>query len=327
MRHILLIIAIMFASKSLLAQTSEAQKNSRDTLLIIEKNPAKGFFSDYILFIPKGTKLNSKTFLLVEPNNTGKLSDSIEVHKQYAVSLASESSVGNNISSELHIPLLVPVFPRPASKPLTYSHALDRDVMLEKSSDLKRLDLQLLAMIEDSRAILKTMDIEVEDKIFMSGFSASGTFVNRFSFLHPQKIQALAIGGFNGELILPQKSIREIKVNYPIGINDFEKLFKQKFDIEAYKTIPQYIYMGELDDNDAVQFDDAYNKKEREIINEHIASTVQKRYVACQNIYSMAGINATFKTYDKVGHWTTSNMNLDVIRFFLEQMKSIEKTK
>lgn len=327
MRHILFIIAIMFASKSLLAQTSEAQKISRDTLLIIEKNPAKGFFNDYILFIPKGTKLNGKTFLLVEPNNTGKLSDSIEIHKQYAVSLASESSVGNNISTELRIPLLVPVFPRPASKPLTYSHALDRDVMFEKSSDLKRLDLQLLAMIEDSRAVLKTLGVEVEDKIFMSGFSASGTFVNRFSFLHPDKIQALAIGGFNGELILPQKSINGFKINYPIGTNDFEKLFNQKFDLDAYKAIPQYIYMGELDDNDAVQFDDAYNIKERKLINENLAPTVQKRYIACKEIYLSSNINAAFKTYEKVGHWTTSNMNLDVIRFFLSQMKSIEKSQ
>lgn len=327
MRHILLIIAIMFASKSLLAQTSQAQKIITDSLLIIEKNPAKGFFNDYILFIPKGTKLNGKTFLLVEPNNTGKLSDSIEIHMQYAVSLASESSVGNNISTELCIPLLVPVFPRPASKPLTYSHALDKDVMLEKSSDLKRLDLQLLAMIEDSRAVLKTLGVEVEEKIFMSGFSASGTFVNRFSFLHPDKIQALAIGGFNGELILPQKSINGIKINYPIGTNDFEKMFKQKFDIDAYKAIPQYIYMGELDDNDAVQFDDAYNKKERKLINQNLAPTVQKRYIACKEIYLSSNINSDFKTYEKVGHWTTSNMNLDVIRFFLAQMRSLEKSQ
>jgi hypothetical protein len=325
MRHILFIIAIKFASKSLLAQVSQTQKFSKDSVLIIEKSPAKGFFNDYILFIPKGTKLNGKTFLLVEPNNTGKLSDSIEIHKQHAVSLASVSSVGNNISTELRIPLLVPVFPRPASKPLTYSHALDRDVMLEKSADLKRLDLQLLAMIEDSRAVLKKMGVEVEEKIFMSGFSASGTFVNRFSFLHPDKIQALAIGGFNGELILPQKSINGIKVNYPIGVNDFEKLFNQKFDLDAYKAIPQYIYMGELDDNDAVQFDDAYNKKERKLINENLAPTVQKRHIACQEIYLISKINAAFKTYEKVGHWTTSNMNLDVIRFFLSQMKSSEK--
>lgn len=323
MRYIIIITIslLSFACNNLFAQNSQIEIFEKDSLIVIEKNPTKGFFNDYVLFIPKGAKLESKTFLLVEPNNTGKLSDSIEVHKKYAIDLASVSSVGNNISTELRIPFLVPVFPRPSLKPLTYTHALDRDVMLEKSNELKRLDLQLLEMISDAKNILKVLTIEVEDKIFMSGFSASATFTNRFSFLHPDKIQALAIGGFNGELMFPQNKINSVKLNYPIGINDFEKLFKQKFDFETYKSIPQFIYMGQLDDNDAVQYDDAYNKKERKIINDNIGATVQKRYLECQKVYLKSNINATFKTYEKVGHWTTSNMNLDVIKFFSAQMK------
>ena len=55
----------------------------------------------------------------------------------------------------------------------------------------------------------------------MNGFSASATFTNRFSFMHPEKIKALAIGGFNGELMLPQNEMNGIKLNYPIGTNDF----------------------------------------------------------------------------------------------------------
>ena len=159
----------------------------------------------------------------------------------------------------------------------------------------------------------------------MNGFSASATFTNRFSFMHPDKIQALAIGGFNGELMLPQKEINGVKLNYPIGTNDFEKLLKQKFNFETYKTIAQFIYMGELDDNDAVQYDDAYNKKERKIINSNIGETVQKRYLQCQKVYLTANINSTFKTYVQVGHWTTANMNLEVIQFFLAQIEQTEK--
>jgi len=325
MRYIITIILFSFAYNVLSAQKAQTENFKKDSLIIIEKNPAKGFFNDYILFIPKGVKLNRRTFLLVEPNNTGKVSDSFEVHKNAAIYLASKSSVGNNISTELKIPFLVPIFPRPASKELTYTHALDRDVMLEKSNELKRLDLQLLEMISDAKNVLKNLNIEVEDKIFMNGFSASATFTNRFSFMHPDKIQALAIGGFNGELMLPQKEINGVKLNYPIGTNDFEKLLKQKFNFETYKTIAQFIYMGELDDNDAVQYDDAYNKKERKIINSNIGETVQKRYLQCQKVYLTANINTTFKTYLQVGHWTTANMNLEVIQFFLAQIEQTEK--
>lgn len=303
-----------------LAQNSTIESFKSDSLLIVKKNPKKGFYNDYVLFIPQKTPLNKKIFLLVEPNNTGKLSDSIEVHEQYAIDLASVSSVGNNISTELKIPLLVPIFPRPASQPLMYTHALDRDVMLEKSPELKRLDIQLLEMIEDAKSILTAMHIQVDPRFFMNGFSASATFTNRFSFLHPEKIKALAIGGFNGELMLPLKEINGIKLNYPIGINDFSELFNKKFDADAYKLIPQFIYMGKKDDNDAVQYDDAYDEKERKIINENIGESVQVRYLHCQKIYNENQIASIFKTYEDVGHWTTSNMNLAVIKYFLSQM-------
>lgn len=320
MKSIITVVFIMTylgsCTQNLIAQTLK-----KDSLLIIKKNPEKGFHNDYILFIPKGTPLNQKTYLLVEPNNTGKISDSMDVHKQYAIDLASVSSVGNNIATELKIPLLVPIFPRPESQPLMYTHALDRDVMLEKSPQLKRLDLQLLEMITDAKRILIAMNILVAPKFFMNGFSASATFTNRFSFIHPEKIKALAIGGFNGELIFPQTEKNGIKLNYPIGINDFQKLFSKKFNIDVYQSIPQFIYMGKLDDNDAVQFDDAYNDNERKIINDNIGRTVQERYVECQKIYQESKITPIFKTYETVGHWTTSDVNLEVIKFFMSQMQ------
>jgi hypothetical protein len=320
MRSILILI-FAFSHLLSLAQDSETTIIKSDSLIIISKDPEKGFHHDYILFLPKGTPLNKKLFLLVEPNNTGKISDSIEIHKKFAVDLASVSSVGNNISTELKIPLLVPVFPRPASEPLMYTHALDRDIMLEKTPELKRLDLQLLEMISDAKNILLSMDIQVDLKIFMNGFSASATFTNRFSFIHPGKIKALAIGGFNGKLMIPQNQISGVKLNYPIGINDFSEMFGDSFNINDYKQIPQFIYMGALDDNDAVQFDDAYSEEERKIINDNIGSNVQGRYLECQKIYLKNNINAVFRSYEDVGHWTTSEVNLEVIKFFLSQIQ------
>lgn len=303
------------------AQNSIETSFAKNELIIIKSNPSKGFNNSYILFIPEGVKKNEVTRLLVEPNNTGKVSDSISIHESYAVSLASESSVGNNISTELKIPLLVPIFPRPASKPLVYTHALDRDVVFETSKKLKRLDLQLVAMINDARKQLKERNVLIHDKIFMNGFSASATFTNRFLFIHPELVEAAALGGFNGELMLPLKKYKNKEFDYPLGINNYEKIFNKKFDQKGYNKIPQYIYMGALDDNDAVQFDDAYSEDERTIINSTLGRSVQERYKNCQNIYAKNNISATFKTYEKVGHWTASKVNLDVILFFLKELK------
>ena len=316
------ILLLVFSSLFSIAQDLKFEAFKKDSLLIIKKDIEKGFHHDYILFIPNGTTINKKTFLLVEPNNTGKTSDSISIHEKYAIDLASVSSVGNNVATELKIPLLVPIFPRPSSQELIYTHALDRDVILDNSQELKRLDLQLLAMIEDAKRILNSVNVIVDDKFFMNGFSASATFTNRFAFIHPEKIKALAIGGFNGELMLPERKINQLKFNYPLGINDFSKLFNKNFDINQFKSIPQFIYMGKLDDNDAVQFEDAYNDIERNLINSNLGSDVQNRYLKCQEIYKNNNVNATFITYENVGHWTTSEMNLEVIKFFFRQIHS-----
>lgn len=320
MRFLFMLLFIAIGPVSF-AQQRGADTMQKDSLLIIEKNISKGFHSSYILFIPKGTLLNKQTFLLVEPNNTGLLSDSIEVHTSAAIKLASVSSVGHSIATGLQIPLLVPVFPRPASQPFMYTHALDRDVMTENDPLYKRLDLQLLEMIADANNILLSMHIRVDSKFFMNGFSASATFTNRFSFIHPDKIKALAIGGFNGKLMLPQEKLNGATLNYPIGINDFKTLFHHPFDLPAYRTIPQFIYMGKLDENDAVQFDDAYSVKERKIINKNIGQQVQERYLKCQKIYQQHTIAPLFKTYDNIGHWTNREINAAVTTFFSVHMQ------
>lgn len=308
-----------FFSVYLSAQTSSHFE--KDTIIVVESNSEKGFHHDYILYIPAETPKDKLLYLLVEPNNTGRTSDSILVHRQSAISLASESSVGNNISKMLKIPLLVPIFPRPASQPLVYTHALDRDVMLKDNSELKRFDLQLIAMINDAKSQLQNLEIPIHEKIFMNGFSASGTFTNRFTFLHPELIKAAAYGGFNGELMLPMKEIEGEKLNYPLGINDFEKFSDTGFDLKIYQSIPQFIYMGALDENDAVLFDDAYDDDERRIIQSNLGKKVQPRWQKCQKIYLQNGILVEFKTYEDVGHWTTSDVNWEVIKFFFRQMQ------
>jgi len=314
-----LFVFIFVLSFFVVAAQNRETATLKDSLIIVNKNPTNGFYNDYVLFVPKGTPLHKKTFLLVEPNNTGFVSDSIAVHKKHAIDLASVSSVGNNVANWLKIPLLVPIFPRPALDSLIYTHALDRDAMLAKTPEIKRLDLQLLQMINDAKSILSRMNVVVDSKILMNGFSASASFTNRFSLLHPNQVKALAIGGFNGELMLPQNKINGILLDYPIGTNDFRQLFGKKFDLKSYRCVPQFVYMGQLDDNDAVQYDDAYSAEERKIINDNLGRSVQPRYFECQKIYNKQHINAIFKNYEGVGHWTTKSVSLDVIQFFEAQ--------
>ncbi|MGC9344997.1 MAG: hypothetical protein ACP5E3_19995, partial [Bacteroidales bacterium] len=199
-------------------------------LLFIPEDSSSNFQFPYYLFIPEETPRDSLLNLIIEPNNTGFVSDEFENHREKAERTASiDYYVGNYLAVNLDLPLLVPVFPRPESDWKIYTHSLDRDAMLQKDNSLERLDLQLMAMANDAKHRLNEMGYLLKVKYILTGFSASGTFVNRFSLLHPEKVEAVAAGGLNGLLMLPIDSMRNTALEYPVGIADFEKLTAKPF--------------------------------------------------------------------------------------------------
>ena len=83
--------------------------------------PERGFHYPYILRIPEGIERSDVRFLLVEPNNTGSVSDDLEVHVAAATKL-SGSGLGASVARELGVPLLMPAFPRPEKEWQIYTH-------------------------------------------------------------------------------------------------------------------------------------------------------------------------------------------------------------
>jgi hypothetical protein len=83
-----------------------------DDILQIEAQTVEGFNFPYYLFIPSGIDKDRQVYMLVETNNTGTVSDDLEVHRVKALRLV-ERSHANRMARRLGVPLLVPVFPRP----------------------------------------------------------------------------------------------------------------------------------------------------------------------------------------------------------------------
>jgi hypothetical protein len=54
MRHIIITLLCSFFYLVSCGQNSGNSVFKKDTLIVITKNPSKGFYNDYILFIPKG---------------------------------------------------------------------------------------------------------------------------------------------------------------------------------------------------------------------------------------------------------------------------------
>lgn len=289
----------------------------------VPASAAAGFEFPYLLLLPRAASAPPPPFLLVEPNNTGVVSDDFEVHRKAAIALAQGASVGGFVAPYLGVPLLVPIFPRPASAPLTYTHALDRDTVLIGEGPLRRLDLQLIAMIDDARSRLGALGIAVDRQVLLNGFSASGTFVNRFTLLHPERVRGVACGGINGILMLPLASSGGLDLPYPLGTRDITEFGGTSFSLAAWQRVPQLVYMGASDTNDAVAFDDGYSPEERRTVHAVLGARMQpERWAAARAMYRASGANVTFRTYPGIGHGTDGVINTQVAEFFRAVMSS-----
>jgi hypothetical protein len=296
---------------------SPSPANNGKSLIEVPAAPEKGFHFPYLIFIPKSAEEKASSYLLVEPNNTGRVSDDFEVHRAAAIALARDNSVGNFVAKKLGIPLLVPIFPRPSSLDTVYTHSLDRDTILISEGPLKRLDIQLLAMITDARERLAATGHPVSQKILLNGFSASGLFTNRFTFLHPEAVAAAAYGGVNGFIMLPVAELNLQPLDFPLGLADFTKITGHPFDRAVYEAVPQFAYMGEQDENDAVVHHDAYSDDERALIFKLLGRTMMPdRWKAVEEVYEKQRLPVQFKTYAGIGHGTDGTINGEVAEFY-----------
>jgi hypothetical protein len=199
--------------------------------------------------------------------------------------------------------------------------------MLQKNNSMERIDKQLIEMFKDAQKRLANKNIKTHDKFLLTGFSASGTFAKRFTLLHPNRVFAVAAGGLNGLLMLPLDSLDNELLKYPIGVGDFKALTNGPFEKQAFFHVPQFYFMGQLDNNDAVPYDDAFDQGEREEIYKLLGKQMQpERWNNCIQIYKALNVNATFKTYEEVGHKIPEMIKKDVINFFRESIKKQRPT-
>ncbi len=332
MRIWLFTVAFVIASlASLLNQDTFAQKAIIEPLSVAEvvkvsPSEKSNFFWDYFIYVPRSlsesTNESQKKHFLVVPNNTGTSDDNIEVHNEYA---KKDIAKFIKLAEQLKVVLLEPVFPRPKTKEQwkIYTHALDRDTLLTKDRKLRRLDLQLISMVDDARQKLSSDGLQTDDKVLMWGFSASGMFVNRFCLLHPTRVLAATIGSPGGWAMLPIKSWNGQKLRYPIGIGDFKKAVKSDFDLEAVKQLKLYFFLGDQDTNDSVVYRDSYDKEDEKLIFRNFGSNLITRWQTAEKIYKEAGcVGCQFVIYKGVGHDTNREINNDIRAFFIKALQN-----
>ena len=285
--------------------------------LEIAAAPELGFHFNFFLFVPPDVSTVEPVRLLVEPNNSGTTTDDYLEEVRWAWQIAAPGGGAHWLASRLRVPLLVPAFPRRASTPHIYTHALDRDTMLVGDGDLVRLDLQLLAMIDHARVLLESRSVTIERQVFLHGFSGAGSFVNRFATLHPEMVRAVVAGGTCAQPIVPLPEIDGVPLPYPLGVADIERLTGRPFNSDAYREIAQLIYMGAHDRNDNFPYEDAWSDWERAILKEALGREMMPaRWARASSVVGERLPRAQFVTYESTGHEVREEMWDDIAEFF-----------
>lgn len=237
-------------------------------LITVIENPSLGFNYSYLLFIPANPNYDS-TIIVEGANTYGSkqifdiddskefIEDAIEDVKKCFVENGNPIEIINEQTT--NYPLLYPLFPRLYYRGRTfYNHMLSTNSMFSSKDleDLKKLglyrtDLQLIEMIKNARKRLIEYGLNVEEKVIITGFSASSKFANRFTILHPEIVKYTIGGGVGGTITLPIREINGEKLLWPIGIGNVEEITDEK--LEIYKRVPQFYYQGIKDNNDSYQ--------------------------------------------------------------------------
>ena len=183
----------------------------------------------FILTIPDNIDNNST--LIMESNNLAS-SNNQELFKQGLEISRSLLEVSNDRN-----PILVPILSNVENEPYWQQLSLD---CIENDSQIPH---RILETIEKSKKIIKDeKGIEVNNKIFLNGYSSSGVFAQRLALIYPEIIDTACIGGASGSIPIPDS-----RLDYPLGIKNYEELFQKPFDMDAYKNINFEYYVGSLE--------------------------------------------------------------------------------
>ena len=187
-----------------------------------------------------------------------------------------------------------------------------------------RPDLKVSAIIEDFTGELESYGIRIHDKVLMWGFSNMAMFAQRYCFLHPEKVKAVAIGQAGGALTMGMDTYSNNELDWPVGTNNFSILTSVDFNVNAYNSIPKFIFIGEEDTGPYQSTvyspvfgwnTEIFTVEQCQILYD-IADTDPIRVQNQSVIMNNNGDNITFKMYPGIGHEFSWQMRYDAGVFF-----------
>ncbi|MHC1782584.1 MAG: hypothetical protein AB9891_07470 [Anaerolineaceae bacterium] len=278
----------------------------------VEIHPAdEEILYDWFSYVPGELNKNEKVYIWITSETSMPLDDYEEISKR-ASSFAHHEVL---FAEEYNYVLLTLAIPRPKTNHI-YVIAYNPRVFLDQTPAMyQRPDLQLNKMIAHLSNLLRADGYDVSEKVFIDGYSAGCMFAQRYAILNPEGVKAVAGGQCGGSLTLPDP-----KYNWPVGIRDFEKLTGKTFNETAYREIPQFFYIGDLDINNSTAHIgnvDVFTEGQINILFSLFGNQDPVR-IGNQVKYmnEMGYTNVYFTLYPGVKHEMTKQMRRDSFDFF-----------
>lgn len=306
---------ILLTLLALLGVFSSLYAQSTGEILTFPANPAKGFNWGYVLYLPKDMDTSKKLPILFTMNDSGSfntLEELVEATRERMNNNEHERQIADGVGVPMLIPLVLRV------NGAVNAHEWNRAVFIMQDGPLKRLDLQVLAMLQDAKKQLKKRGIRSEEKILVAGFSSAGGFGWRLTMLYPRKVLCAAIGG---EIYppLPLAEYEGTNLIYPVGVYDFETYTGKSFHLREWQKVPILLTNGAQDFNDPLPYEDVFGEEEREISMHVLGNgSCQQRWEKAQEILTPLAPNVQIHTYPNMEHNTVWQ---DEINFLKQHIK------
>ncbi|MBT3984089.1 MAG: hypothetical protein HOE90_22225 [Bacteriovoracaceae bacterium] len=274
---------------------------------------SSGFNWPYYYYIPSTLEVEKTNRILVLPYYSNREENVMNFHLE--LGLEKTGYTVNAIAENINLIIMRPVFPRSEKYWWYDTHSLDRDTLMVRKGKLKRIDIQLIRMIEDFRGRLESRGYSTHPKVLMAGYWKSALFTNRFTLLHPRMVQAALIGPTGGMPMVPKKIWHGNDLDYPLGTDDIRSITGQYFRWKEAKEIPMLFYQGNNDTRDVLDLKEGMDEEQKAKVVEIFGSSPIKRYRKIGKIYKDYGCNCSFRIYQDVADEITPPMRKDIIRF------------
>ena len=261
-------------------------------------------------YVPASANKSNKTYIILAPEHP-----QYDDYRDIIDSIPDGSmSIQKSLFDNYGYFIIVPAIPRDFDNNY-YPQALFPNSFSPSTPDFYyRPDLKINTIIDEFTQELTTNGYQVQKKVFVKGFSAGGTWANRYPVLHPNRVSAAAAGHCGGFLTLPEATYNGTDLDYPLGINNMQDLVGYGFDSVAYSSISHFIYIGSEDNTNSLVPN--LNPDQQSFLNTNFGYTDPTRLQNQALHMANLGYNVTFKLYPGADHYTTWDpVYFDIINF------------